>query len=191
LRSHLEKKAGDNLEKLLHLLKSDAAKGMELIMRQYSGYVYTICAGHLRNCCPPEEIEACAAEVFAEVFQSREKIDPERGSLKAFICTLAKKRAIDTYNQKLKTQNQVDIDGLELPGPANTEDTAEKAETAAVLIACIKGLGKPDSEIFIRKFYFLQTTKEIASAMGLKENTVDKRVSRGYARLREQLKGML
>jgi RNA polymerase sigma-70 factor, ECF subfamily len=52
-------------------------------------------------------------------------------------------------------------------------------------------MGEPDHEIFIRKFYLGQSSKEIAKATGIKENTIDKKVSRGLVRLRETLGGIL
>jgi RNA polymerase sigma-70 factor (ECF subfamily) len=51
----------------------------------------------------------------------------------------------------------------------------------------IKFLGEPDSEIFIRKYYFRQSTKYISKIMGIKENTIDKKVSRGLIKLKQTL----
>ena len=51
----------------------------------------------------------------------------------------------------------------------------------------IDDMPPPDREIFIRKYYFLETSAEIAAAMGRTADDVNQRLSRGRKRLREQL----
>ena len=60
-------------------------------------------------------------------------------------------------------------------------------ETRAQLIETIKKLGEPDSEIFIRKYYLGESTKEISKVLKIKGNTIDKRVSRGLGKLKKLL----
>ncbi|WP_242831743.1 sigma-70 family RNA polymerase sigma factor [Ruminiclostridium papyrosolvens] len=65
-----------------------------------------------------------------------------------------------------------------------TAEDEMDAETKDMLIRAIKALGEPDSEIFIRKYYLGQNSKEISGLMGIKQNTIDKRLSRGLSKLR-------
>lgn len=53
--------------------------------------------------------------------------------------------------------------------------------------ALVAAMDPPDREIFLRKYYLLQTSKEIAAALHLSEGTVNTRLSRGRERLRRQL----
>ncbi len=180
------------MDKTILLLKTDAARGMETLIQAYTGYVYTICKGRLQALCSKSEIEECVADVFADVYECRNNIDEARGSLKAFICTVARKKAADAYTAKSKLLNRADIDDILLRDEGtDIEGTMLKAETAQELLRSIRELGRLDSEIFLRKYYFGQSTKEIAKAIGLKENTIDNRVSRGYAKLRRIVKGVL
>lgn len=48
-------------------------------------------------------------------------------------------------------------------------------------------LSKEEKEIFIRYYYFYQTTEEIGDAMGIRQNTVKSKLKRG----RKKLKGFL
>lgn len=73
----------------------------------------------------------------------------------------------------------------------HTEQIVMNKENQNELIQVIKSLGEPDCEIFIRKYYFGQSTKSIANDLGMKENTIDKKVSRGHIKLRELLGGVL
>ena len=57
------------------------------------------------------------------------------------------------------------------------------------LLWALKELGEPDTQIFLRKYYLGQSTKEIAASLDIKENTIDKKVQRGLAKLRRLLEG--
>ena len=56
------------------------------------------------------------------------------------------------------------------------------------LIEAVAALGRPDSEIFMRKYFYGQKSREIAEELGMKTNTIDKIVSRGLVKLRKILK---
>lgn len=183
-------------ENLLELLRNKPEKGLEMLMNSYMGLVYAIVYNKIHIVCTREDIEDCVSSVFQEAYLKREDIDLTKGSLKAFLAVVAKRRAIDIYRKVERIENKV-ISIEELTGTENNpvliEDTGNvpDRETKAVLIDSIKALGEPDSEIFIRKYYIGQSTKMISKAMGLKGNTIDKRVSRGLVKLRDVLKGVL
>ena len=61
------------------------------------------------------------------------------------------------------------------------------SEAADWVGALVAAMDPPDREIFLRKYYLLQSSKEIAAALGMAENTVNTRLSRGRERLRRQL----
>ncbi|MEL7567505.1 MAG: antiterminator Q family protein [Dehalobacterium sp.] len=183
-------------ENLLILLKGNPEKGLEKLMNIYMGLVYTIVYGKLSSICSKEDIEECVSTVFYEVYQNKHNIDLEKGSIKAFLSVIAKRKAIDIYRKHEKIVNRVvSMDDLSY-GIINAQSTKRETsdddgEIKAVLIDSIKALGKPDSEIFIRKYYLGQSTKIIAKILDIKENTIDKKVSRGLAKLKEALEGVL
>jgi RNA polymerase sigma-70 factor (ECF subfamily) len=55
-------------------------------------------------------------------------------------------------------------------------------------MAAIKALGEPDTQIFLRRYFFGQRNKDIAKDLGMNATAVNKRISRGFVRLREILK---
>lgn len=178
-------------EKLLALLIKKPERGLEKLMDTYAGLVYTIVRNKLANTCSKEDVEECVSTVFYEAYEKRESIDLKKGSLKSFMAVLAQRRAIDFYRRCGKgTENVVSMENynnLELNEDSreNVYEHGERLETKMLLINGIKSLGEPDNQIFIRKYYFGESTKNIARALGLKENTVDKKVSRGLAKLRD------
>jgi len=181
---------------LLKLFRAKPEKALDKMINIYAGLVYTIVSDKLSSICSKEDIEECVSDVFYQVYKQREVIDLQKGSIKAFIAVVAKRKAIDIY-RSLKNKNSkiVSLDdifyGTTVPDKSNIEQAVTEKEDQAAIIKEIKALGEPDSEIFIRKYYFGQNTKLIAEALGLKENTIDKKVSRGFVKLREVLGGVL
>jgi RNA polymerase sigma factor, sigma-70 family len=177
---------------IIKLLISDPEKGMGLLMDQYMGFVYTIAYGKLYSVCGRQDIEECVSDVFYELFRTRGSIDLEKGSIKAYLAVISKRKAILAFRKHSKEKGIATFDEFEdaaLPSMFSVEETVAGREAGSILIDEIKALGEPDSQIMIRKYYFGQKTKVIASALGLKENTVDKKVSRALTKLKQALGG--
>ncbi len=66
--------------------------------------------------------------------------------------------------------------------PADPEGDA--TELVGALVAA---MDPPDRDIFLREYYLLQSSREIAAALGLSVANVNTRLSRGRDRLRRQL----
>ncbi|NLD46647.1 MAG: sigma-70 family RNA polymerase sigma factor [Clostridiaceae bacterium] len=177
-------------ENLLNELKKDPEKGLISLMNTYMGLVYVIVKDKLGLQFSREDIEECVSTVFYEFYKQRDSIDLGKGSIKSFLAVIAKRRAVDLFRANNRTSirlDNADENSFECCGEQNIAD----AETKHVLIQGIKDLGIPDSEIFIRKYYLGQSTKMISQVLGLKVNTIDKKISRGLVKLREALGGVL
>jgi len=178
-------------EKILALLMKKPEAGLEKLMNTYAGLIYTIVCNKLSAICPKEDIEECVSSVFFEAFEKRACIDLSKGTIKSFLAIIAKRRAIDMFRKSMKEHTTVlplhtlgEITPEEAEGGTQPQGQCDRLDTRNLLISSIKALGEPDTEIFIRKYYFGQSTKVIAGLMNFKENTIDKRVSRGLRKLR-------
>ena len=120
-----------------------------------------------------------------DLYEARDRFDLEKGTVKSFLAVLAARRASDCCRQLLK--QQASPEELELVGSRCPE--LEQLPGRMELLEALEGLGEPDREIFLRKYYLGQRTKEIARALNLRENTVDQKVGRGLKKLRVWLEG--
>ncbi len=176
-------------KKLLDFLNNKPEKGLEKLINTYSGLVYTIIYNKLNQYLPVQDIEECVSSVFYEVYKNRSEIDLSKGTLRAYIAVISKRRAIDLFRKNSKhVTNLVPLEIQDLESGAvsrvfSVEDEVD-TETKDMLIQAVKALGEPDTEIFIRKYYLGQNSKEISGLMGIKQNTIDKRLSRGLSKLR-------
>ena len=169
-------------KKLLELLKKKPNEGMKELMEQYMGYCYHIVRNRLMNF-PQEDIEECVSDVFLDAYRYRNKMDLEKGGFRTFLAIVARRRAADRYDAALKK------DALPLEEEIKKEEKGLSFEEKEILLDAIKALGDPDEKILIWKFYYGYATKNIAEALGLKENTVDQKVKRGLEKLRKTLEG--
>lgn len=178
---------------LLKLLHDKPEEGLKVMMDSYMALIYTIIFNKLSGTYSKEDIEECVSDVFFQVFHYKDRINLEKGSIKAFLAVIAKRKAIDMY-RKNKNNNHIPIEDLPEDLYSIVDDAANSLllkESNSVLIDAIKSLGEPDSEIVIRKYYLHQSSKDISSDLGIKVNTIDKKVSRGIQKLKNVLGGIL
>jgi len=179
-------------EPLLKLLRKNPHKGLEAVMKDHMGLVYAIVANKLNVVCAKEDVEECVSDVFYQLYEQRNRIDPAKGSVRAFLCVLAKRRAIDVFRLKTGKYTAMPLDGEppeDLPDDFRVEDSFDSQEERGLLLQTIKGLGEPDSEILIRKYYLGESTKQIAARFSMTVNAVDLNLFRSRKKLKEILGG--
>ncbi|BCZ47663.1 DNA-directed RNA polymerase sigma-70 factor [Clostridium gelidum] len=178
---------------LLKLLNNKPETGLKMMMDNYMALIYTIIFNKLSGIYSKEDIEECVSDVFFEVFHYKNRIDLQKGSVKAFLAIIAKRKAIDMY-RKNKNNQHIPIDDVSETLYTMVDEVADSIllkESNLLLIDAIKSLGEPDSEIIIRKYYLYQSSKDISKNIGLKVNTIDKKVSRCMQKLKKILGGIL
>ena len=81
------------------------------------------------------------------------------------------------------------IYSAEVEGEASPEEALIQAERRAALHDALARLGQNDRALFYRKYYYLQSTAQIAAELGMTERAVEGRLYRLKKRLRTMLGG--
>jgi RNA polymerase sigma-70 factor (ECF subfamily) len=174
-------------EKLIDVLNTDSKIGLEQLMNDYIGLVYTIAYSKLHTVCTKEDIEELVSDIFFEFYRGINSLEASKGSVKGCLSVLAKRRSIDAF-RKSRNRKYILLDDEsfsdDIAGNENVEQNLLRNESNIELIKAINALGEPDSEIIIRKYYFEQSNKQIAEELKIKSNTVAKKASRGLNKLR-------
>lgn len=181
-------------DEILEKIHKEPEIGMKLLMKKYAGLVYAVAKGKLqKSVFCVTDIENCVADTFSEFYCSIDKYNTDLGSVKAWLCVIAKNNAIDYIRKYYREKDTVSLndelseqfaDEFSIEG--DFEDKALRLE----LMKEIQKLGEPDHEIIIRKFYLLQSSKEIADKLNTTVSNVDTRTHRAIRKLRERLGGM-
>ncbi|WP_164168544.1 RNA polymerase sigma factor [Ruminococcus flavefaciens] len=181
-----------NENDIKRMMKESPEEGFRALFDEYWSYAYTIVYSILRGMGSRNDVEDCTAEVLSDVMM---KYDALRDtSLKAYIGTSAKRRAID-FRRSINTHTSRNIP-LEaeteytLPSGDDIEAGAESSDISAILLSKIEELGEPDSSIIIQKYFYDRSSSETARILGMNPITVRSRLRRALKKLKATLTDM-
>ncbi|MBR1752356.1 MAG: sigma-70 family RNA polymerase sigma factor [Ruminococcus sp.] len=167
---------------LLELLFTDSERAVSELKRIYGGYVYAIVRDKLSAFCK-EDTEETVSDVFVSLWRRREKIDLQRGSLKAYICVLAKSIALRKREQLSRTDGQVSLDEI---GGTLYDESYKQGFDRAELKEQLLRLKKEDRKLIICRYYYGLHFKEIAALLDIGEAAARKRTERILKKLKEE-----
>ncbi len=176
-------------DELLNILKTDPNTGMTLLLTQYAGLIYSIVRHKLagQSFCDAD-IEHCVADTFSEFYCDLDKFQKAAGSIRAWLCVIARHNAYDRLRRYKKEAGTLSLDAEGIAEPPDETFSVEEAllttEFKEELLREIKALGEPDSMILLRKYYFSESSKEIAASLNLTVSSVDTRTHRAILKLR-------
>lgn len=155
----------------------------ETLVRRYSGLVYTVVSGILGRG-RKRDIEEVMSDVFVAYWQTK-KYDESDPSVRNLLIVIARRQAVNRYRQLLRT----DADELneELAAAGLLDDIVAQHCEAAAIREVIASLKPPDNEIFTRRYYYCQSVKEIARALGIRPKKVENRLYYAKKAIRERL----
>lgn len=157
--------------------------GLEWFIRRYTPYVSTIVwnmAGHALDVRDAEEI---TADVFLTLWRYCQ--NPGADKVKSYLAAIARTRAMNRLKNAGQT-TALEYDELTLAAESPERDVLER-EAKATVRAAVDSMGPPDREIFIRHYYYGESSPDIAAALGLSAANVRKRLERGRNTLRRRL----
>jgi len=134
-------------------MKSQLELNMEMIIEEYSGYVYQIIKNMTSNQLNHEDIEDIMSEVFFLLWKNQSHIEK---NLKSYLATITR---TCTYRY-LKKQNDT-FEFLD-------ENIGKKDDLEDIYIKdCLSCLNKQEIEIFLLYYYNGYKVKEIAQILNL------------------------
>jgi RNA polymerase sigma-70 factor (ECF subfamily) len=162
---------------LLRRLASGDQQALGEFYDLYAGLVNGLALRILRDASDAEDV---VQEVFVQVWRQASRFDPSRGTPEAWLCTMARTRALDRLRRRASRREEP-----EEAAPASTT-TPGSAEAIAVRKA-LGGLSAEQRRALELAYYEGLTQSEIAERLGEPLGTVKTRIRTAMIRLREVL----
>ena len=156
---------------------------------KYGNYCRTIARNILRNF---EDTEECVSDTWLHAWNS---MPPQRpGILSAFLGRITRNLSFDRckYQQAAKRGGgalplALDELGECIPASGRVEHELEQKELAAAIDRFLRTLPEKDCNLFLRRYWYVDSISVIADRYGMKENTVKSILFRTRETLRKFL----
>lgn len=137
-----------------------------------------------------ELAEDITQDVMLTVWNKVHLYHPDRGSVGAWVFTIARNARIDRFRRGSSRPHE-DVSGLEIASnEAGSEDVVIAAERAERVAEAIRTLPDDQRSIIDHAYLLDMSQTEIARKLKLPLGTVKSRMRLAYAKLRERLEGL-
>ena len=169
----------------IDLLRRRQSEGMELLLRHYGPLMKYIIAPMAAS---PQDREDCLSEVTLRVWEKVGQFDPEKGSWTAWLTAVTRNTAWRYAQTQARHAAGELAEDFPSPEPTPEEQTLRRERQEALRWA-MKELRPLERQIFYRKYYYRQSTAQIAAELSLTERAVEGKLYRARQRLRKALGG--
>ncbi len=174
---------------IAELLAERDERGIELVAQQYEKLIRYIAGTILGD--RETSVEECVNDVYLKLWEHGAGYDYEKASFSTYLKAITRNTALN-YLRKLKKLEEVEetdeSDTLRaeyIDYSQNLEQRVINREEVDALNRILGSLKKKDKELVLRRFYYLQSTRQIAEAMNMSENAVDSKLSRLRKKIRK------
>lgn len=165
---------------LLALYARDEGEAVRETVHLYLPYVRAIVQDKL-SAFSREDIEETVSDIFIRFWRRAGKVDLSRGSVRAYLCVLAKSTALRKREQLAEKLRREDA---EMPDKVD-----ESIDERGALLSALEQLADADRQIILMKYYLGLTHKQIGRELHIGAKAAQKRVERAVARLKQIMGG--
>lgn len=170
-------------KKIIEMLKESNEDGIHLIQGNYGNMIKYVVENIIQD---KEDMEECISDIYLKIWRKINLYDKSKGKLSTWITALARNTALNYVNKKsIPTVELTDTINV----PTSPEVALLKKEELRRLKNTIKSLLPEEQQLFYRKYYYLQSTAQIAAEMGKSERSVEGKLYRMRNKLKKKLGG--
>ena len=172
--------APDADEALVARLRAGDEEALRALHRRHAALVFTVAARFVDSSTAEEIVQ----DVFVTLWKKHETFDPERGSLRAWIVQIARRRALNELRRTQGRAEQGDEALAALPDDALEPDEAQwLAHRRAVLRAAVDALPEDQRRALSLAYFDELTHEQIALALRTPIGTTKTRIRLALKRL--------
>ncbi len=173
-------------KEIIRLIKYRDESGMNELLRHYSPLISYIISPILEN---PADREECLSEISMKIWDKIDQYDEKKGSFNGWLTAIARNAALNRAKQiknDLSTEEIHTETASPSPGP---EEILLRREREKALENALNKLSRKEKELFYRKYYYMQSTAQIARELTTTERAVEGKLYRIKKKLRKELGG--
>ncbi|HVA44085.1 MAG TPA: sigma-70 family RNA polymerase sigma factor [Acidimicrobiales bacterium] len=149
--------------------------------RRHGGAVFSLAQRVLGDRARAEDV---TQTVFTSLWESADRFDPERGSLRVFLLTMGHRRAIDMIRSDGRRRVREERLASQAEAPYDLEREVWDITVADQLRQALGGLSEGERQAIGMAYFGGHTYREVAELLGQPEGTVKTRIRNGLQRLR-------
>lgn len=153
------------------------------LSRAYGKLIYGVINKILYNFSEANDVDECFNDVLITIWRNIDCYDSKKGSLRNFLISVAKYKAIDYKRKIYKKGITLELNEEIVYTEFNESIEIDNEEFYMLL----KSLKEEDKSIFIKKYLFEESVEKIANDLGLSKDVVYKRLSRGKEKIKNYL----
>lgn len=179
-------------ERIVALLRKKSERGLRALAEKYGRLLHYVASGILRN--RPEDVEECLNDVYLHIWAHAETFDFEKASLPTYLKVLTRNASINRLKWLQRREgtgwDPEEWDRIEMYADErqDVERTVLGREDVRKLERMIEEMETLDREILLRRYFYLQSSREISQYTGMSISAIDSRLSRLRARIRKEFK---
>ncbi len=178
---------------LLNQLRISPDEGMSNMIELYMPTVQAICK-HILSSEGNGIAEDAVQETFIKIWLFAKSGKRMYGSMKGFICQIARNQALDKLREskakmgaKMIGEDIATIEGLVGTWGTDLETDFARRHNFNLIHKLINEMKEPDRQIFVLRYFYNYKIREIASETGLPEDNVESRIRRNRELLKQGL----
>jgi RNA polymerase sigma-70 factor (ECF subfamily) len=175
-------------EELMPLVGRKDPEAFEVLYDRHGGAAYSLAYRIVGDRAAAEEV---TQEAFISVWRSGARFDATRGSVRSWLLSVVRNRAIDFLRSRAGKAPKLTFDDdavLEArPAEERTEEEALQRETAAELRGALGKLPDPQSKVIELAYFGGFSHSEISRILNLPMGTVKGRMRLGLEKIRGEL----
>ena len=177
-------------ERIVELLFARDEQAIEEIRQKYGALCRQVARSVLDS---PEDREECLNDAWLQIWNAVPPARPE--NLRAYLCRIVRCRALDMVRRDTRkkrcasgfAQAEEEMDAI-LAEAGFENDLIDELVFSQVIGRWLEGLSPRDRVVFVRRYWFFETTAAIAERMDLPRGTVRRILHQCRKELTEELK---
>jgi RNA polymerase sigma-70 factor (ECF subfamily) len=175
-------------EELMPLIGAKDAEAFAVLFDRHGGAAYSLAYRIVGERGAAEDV---TQEAFISVWRSGARFDRARGSVRAWLLSIVRNRAIDLLRAGAGRAPRLNFDDEAIleqrPAEEQTEEEALRHETASEIRGVLEELPGEQSKVIELAYFGGFSQSEIAGMLGLPLGTVKGRMRLGLKRIRNEL----